>query len=119
MTDASMMAVGNNDSQHEPQDAVCSLVERGVRDMRKILMLLLVVGGLGAFGGGRAHAVPMSASPIELAREAASLIQEARVYCYNRRTGRFLHWGHCRRHVVRRVYCYNRRTGRFLHWGRC
>jgi hypothetical protein len=58
------------------------------------------------------------------ASEPNPLIQESRVFCYNRRTGRFLHWGHCRRQVVRRVvrprvYCYNRRTGRFLHWGSC
>jgi len=43
---------------------------------------------------------------------------DARVFCYNTNTGRFLHWGPCRR-TVPRVYCYNRRTGRFLHWGAC
>ncbi|MGD9545074.1 MAG: hypothetical protein AB7F41_14980 [Methylocystis sp.] len=58
------------------------------------------------------------------ALEDASIVEQARVFCYNRYTGRFLHWGRCARRHVRhharpRVYCYNRRTGRFLHWGHC
>lgn len=48
---------------------------------------------------------------------------DARVFCYNRHTGRFLHWGYCHRyHYYRRhprVFCYNRHNGRFLHWGHC
>ena len=63
----------------------------------------------------------------EIARAGAPnpLVHESRVFCYNRYSGRFLHWGSCRRYrVVRRsvrprVFCYNRRTGRFLHWGSC
>jgi hypothetical protein len=49
--------------------------------------------------------------------EPSSLVQEARVYCYDRYSGRFKHWGPCRR--VPRVYCRNRYTGQFLHWGSC
>ena len=59
------------------------------------------------------------APPVE---ETSPLVQEAQTYCYNRYSGRFLHWGSCRRRVVRtpgRTYCYNRRTGQFLHWGSC
>lgn len=73
-----------------------------------------------------AFASPLAgASVINDAREDAAPIEEARVFCYNRYTGRFLYWGHCRRTVRRhyayrpRVYCYNRYTGRFLHWGSC
>ena len=62
----------------------------------------------------------------ELAKtDSPSLVQDARIFCYNTRNGRFLHWGSCggRRIVFRptvpRVYCRMRYSGRFLHWGRC
>ncbi|HTZ68919.1 MAG TPA: hypothetical protein VMB83_15915 [Roseiarcus sp.] len=50
-----------------------------------------------------------------------SSLAEARVYCYNRYTGAFLHWGYCSHHYSTpgRTYCYNRYTGEFLNWGSC
>lgn len=72
-----------------------------------------------------AAVTPASPAPIFEALESASMVQEARWYCYSRRSGRFLHWGRCgrprayrpRHHY--RYYCVSRATGRFLHWGRC
>jgi hypothetical protein len=50
-----------------------------------------------------------------------SSLAEARVYCFNRYTGEFLHWGSCYRHYSTpgRTYCFNRYTGEFLNWGSC
>jgi hypothetical protein len=45
-----------------------------------------------------------------------SSLAEARVYCYDRYTGAFLHWGAC---YPGRTYCYDTNTGEFLHWGAC
>lgn len=106
--------------------------------MRKILIAICAVLGLAALTPApEASAAPVSgAAAIVDSLNAGSMIQEARVYCYNRYTGRFLHWGSCwrprhyyyyrpyhrhhfRRHYHYRVYCYSRRTGRFLHWGHC
>ncbi len=104
--------------------------------MRKIMIAILAVAGFGILvSANEVSAAPASGAPIIQSLDAGSLIQEARVFCYNRYTGRFLHWGSCggrhyyyrrhyhyyRPHYHRhyRVYCYNRRTGRFLHWGHC
>jgi len=53
-----------------------------------------------------------------------SSLAEARVYCYDRYTGEFLHWGACYQYysyayyrTPGRTYCYDRYTGNFLHWG--
>ena len=50
-----------------------------------------------------------------------SSLAEARVYCYDRYTGAFLHWGACYQYYSTpgRTYCYDRNTGSFLHWGEC
>jgi hypothetical protein len=50
-----------------------------------------------------------------------SSLSEARVYCFNRYTGEFLHWGSCYQpaRTPGRTYCYDRYTGGFLHWGSC
>ena len=91
--------------------------------MRRLLIALFAAASVCSVGPEEAVAAPVNAAAIAAAFDAASMVQDARVYCYNARTGRFLHWGHCYRHrrVYRhpRVYCYNRRTGRFLHWGHC
>ena len=70
---------------------------------------------------------PASAGPLmgadSLAQETTpELVQEARIFCYNTYSGRFLHWGSCGGYRVSyrpRVYCRNRYSGQFLHWGRC
>ena len=51
-----------------------------------------------------------------------SSLAEARVYCYDRNTGEFLHWGSCYYRAYTtpvRTYCYDRNTGEFLHLGSC
>ena len=91
---------------------------------RKALAVGLAVAGIYISIPNTSLAVPASgAAIIDLLRDQP-LVQDARVFCYNRRTGRFMHWGRCGRYRVYRrvrprVYCYSRRTGRFLHWGRC
>ena len=82
-------------------------------ETRKVLVAMAAAAGLYA-----SLPRPSGSAILDLMREN-SLAQKARVFCYNRRTGRFLHWGSCQRRTRPRVYCYNRRTGRFLHWGSC
>jgi hypothetical protein len=90
--------------------------------MRNILIALLMIGGVGFFTESGAVALPGAAPSLD-AVTPPSPTEQARVYCFNRYTGAFLHWGSCSRPVYRRTpgrtYCYNRRTGRFLHWGAC
>ena len=83
--------------------------------MRAILIALLATGMLGT---SSAFAVPVNGAAINGAAEVISPVQNARVFCYNRYTGRFKHWGSCRSSIPR-VYCRNRYTGRFLYWGAC
>jgi hypothetical protein len=92
--------------------------------MRKILLTLVFAGGLSLLAPMTTSAGPANGSAIPGAVADNPLVQQARVFCYNRRSGRFLHWGYCGRHYVRhysrpRVYCMNRRTHRFIHWGHC
>lgn len=86
--------------------------------MRKIVALAAFAAGLSILGASQTIAAPASGSAILDALKATSPIQDARVFCYNRYSGRFLHWGHCQRSVPR-VYCRNRYTKRFLYWGAC
>jgi len=90
---------------------------------RKLLVMSAVAAGIVVSSSGSLTAAPASPGGILELLKSDSLVQDVRVFCYNRATGRFLHWGYCGRRVVRRsvprVYCYNRRTGRFLHWGHC
>jgi hypothetical protein len=86
--------------------------------MRKIIILAATVAGLGILSTSQSMGAPASGGAILDALKSTSPIQDARVFCYNRHSGRFLHWGHCRRSVPR-VYCRNRYTKRFLYWGAC
>jgi hypothetical protein len=79
--------------------------------MRKIFMALLFAAGLSIVTPVTASATPTMGASVGNAFKSGSLVQEARVYCYNRYTGRFLHWGSCggyRRHYhyYRRHYYY-------------
>jgi hypothetical protein len=93
--------------------------------MRKWVLGVCAAAALAAGAtADEAEAAPANGLPIFQSQQVASPIQEARVFCYNRYTGRFLYWGYCRRPRPRfysrpRVYCYNRYSGRFLHWGSC
>lgn len=88
--------------------------------MRNIMVITLAAGALAALSASSALAVPISGSAMQDAVQATSSVQQARLYCYDRNTGEFLHWGPCDRP---RVYCrhherYSSRY-RFLHWGAC
>lgn len=77
-----------------------------------------------AFGMLLALQAPASTAPVSGAGLFGSvenpLVHAARLVCVNRRSGRIIHYGPCRRRIiVRRYYCKNRFTGRFLYWGRC
>jgi hypothetical protein len=95
--------------------------------MRKLVHLGMAAVMATLFIVPDVEALPLSGAAVVEQADSSSqdMVQEARVFCYNRYTGRFLHWGSCaprrvvRRRSVPRVYCYNRRTGRFLHWGHC
>lgn len=93
--------------------------------MRRSLMMIAAAGLMLVSVSSGASALPTAGPGLGGLAEGNPLVEQARVFCYNRYTGRFLHWGHCRRRPVYRrvsrprVYCYNRRTGRFLHWGSC
>jgi len=88
--------------------------------MRKFLSVLLAASSI-AMAAPESEAAVAPASPASIfeALESASMVQDARVICVNRRTGRVVRWGPCKRRVTYRVYCRNRRTKAFLHWGSC
>ena len=65
-----------------------------------------------------ASALPYGLSDSASVEDAHSSIDEARLFCYRRSSGRFLHWGACYQNAPR-VYCRNHWTGEFLHWGAC
>ena len=100
--------------------------------MRRCFSIVAAAGMIGGMMMSGASAAPTAAGGLGPAAHDNSLVEPVRIYCYNRYTGRFLHWGSCgggyRRPAYRRpvyyrrpgrTYCYNRYTGRFLHWGRC
>jgi hypothetical protein len=72
--------------------------------MRRIIMMLLAAGGVFIFNPTGASAAPASGFIISETIKENPLVQEARVFCYNRYSGRFLHWGSCGGHRVYRHY---------------
>jgi len=89
--------------------------------MRGILLAAAMAATIGIIGAPQSMAAP-AIGGLGRAADAVSSAEDVRVFCYNRYTGRFLHWGACGGgYYYRRprVYCYNRYTGRFLHWGAC
>jgi hypothetical protein len=85
--------------------------------MRKFFLALLIAGGIFSIDASPASAVPVNGSVIASALKSSSPIQDVRLYCYNRYTGRFVHWGPCGgyRHSYHPYYrhYYHRR-----HWHR-
>jgi len=76
--------------------------------MRKIIVMVLAAGGLFICNPMGASAAPASGGVISETIKENPLVQEARVFCYNRYTGRFLHWGSCGgRRVYRHYYYYH------------
>jgi hypothetical protein len=75
------------------------------------LAILLGVAALTSGTSGPAQSAPIAASRIEAKVAASSPIEKVRLYCFNRYTGQFLHWGPCggyRRVYYRPVYHYYR-----------
>jgi hypothetical protein len=74
--------------------------------MRKYLFLLLVAGGISFFGVSGASAAPANGGVIAGMVQSTPLIENVRLYCMNRYTGRFLYWGRCGgyHHYYRRHY---------------
>jgi hypothetical protein len=74
------------------------------------LLSMAVLVGFAAFAfsaSGPARAAPVAASSLAAQVAAPSLTEKTRLYCYNRYTGQFLHWGPCggyRRHYYRPYY---------------
>ena len=64
-------------------------------------MKLLALGSLAItavtlVGTDPSRAVPANGSLIAAGLAGISNVEQVRVFCYNRRTGAFNHWGHCR-----------------------
>ena len=92
--------------------------------MRKFLSLIAAVGLMSVSTVSNTMAMPMDPGSILSSARDMAPTQEARLFCYNRYTGRFLHWGSCGGGYYGyrnrpRVYCRNRYSGRFIHWGAC
>lgn len=86
---------------------------------RYAIKFVLAIGMLLALQAP-ASTAPVSGAGLFGSAAENPLVQNARLVCVNRRSGRIIHYGPCRRRViVRRFYCKNRYTGRFLYWGRC
>lgn len=85
--------------------------------MLKVIRHGLVVAALSFAFAGSALALP-GLSDSSSVGPAYSSVDDARVFCFNRASGRFLHWGSCYRSAPR-VYCKNHWSGEFLHWGSC
>jgi hypothetical protein len=63
--------------------------------MRKFLAIILAAGGMLFFNPLGASALPINGSIQSDSVKLQSPVQQARLYCYNRYSGRFLHWGPC------------------------
>ena len=81
--------------------------------MRKLLIALAAAGGLGLFSLSESVAAPAAGGAIQSLIHNEPLVEQARLYCANRYTGRFLYWGRCggyryypryRRHYHRHYY---------------
>jgi hypothetical protein len=90
----------------------------GVFFMRYIRLLTLAsllgfaaLASIAAWATGPAQSAPVSASSLAAQVAAAPPMEKTRLYCFNRYTGQFLHWGPCggyRRVYYRPVYHYYR-----------
>jgi hypothetical protein len=64
--------------------------------MKKILLALLGVTTLALFGASQSLAAPASGSSIAAGLNDIRNFENVRVFCYNKNTGAFAHWGACR-----------------------
>ena len=75
------------------------------------LAILLGFAALTPLASGPARSAPIAVSSLAAQVAASSPIEKTRLYCFNRYTGQFLHWGPCggyRRVYYRPVYHYYR-----------
>ena len=67
-----------------------------MRFFRLLSMAVLIsIAAFALSAIGPARAAPIAASSLGAQVAAPSLTEKARLYCYNRYNGRFLHWGAC------------------------
>jgi hypothetical protein len=64
--------------------------------MRKMPLALLGVATLALFGANQSLAAPASGSSIVAGSNDIRNVENVRIFCYNRITGKFNHWGPCR-----------------------
>ena len=77
--------------------------------MRKLIIALSTLGGIGLFSAPGVTAMPVDNTGIVDALSADSMIEDVRLYCHRGRV--FLHWGACRSYRPRyysRYYRYRR-----------
>ena|SRR5947209_3199195 len=91
----------------------------GVNMRRKIILLAATVAALDLLSIAQPIAAPAAGGAILGALKATSSIQDARTLCYNKYTGKFLNWGHCKPIKRVRIGCRDKFTKRFLYWGAC
>jgi hypothetical protein len=75
------------------------------------LAVILSFAALGSLTTSPAQSAPIAASSLAAQVAATSPIEKTRLYCFNRYTGQFLHWGACggyRPRYYRRPYYYRR-----------
>jgi hypothetical protein len=92
--------------------------------MFKSITTFATAGAMLIIGASASWAGPISAAPLLDLQKSASPIEQTRLFCYNRYTGRFLHWGSCGggyrpRYSRPRIFCRTTYGHRFLHWGAC
>jgi hypothetical protein len=63
--------------------------------MRKFATSLLAAAAISGLSAMSAFAMPMNAAKVGDSVKAETPVQDVRLYCYNRYTGQFLHWGPC------------------------
>jgi hypothetical protein len=86
--------------------------------MRKLLILFLAAAGFWSLGAIGAIGAPVIGAGVPRQSPADNLIQDARLYCYDTHTGRFIHWGACGHggHHVRHWRHHHHWHWRHWHW---
>jgi len=65
--------------------------------INRLLTLAILLGfvALASLATGPAQSAPIAPASLAAQAAATSPIEKTRLYCYNRYTGQFLHWGPC------------------------
>ncbi|MBB4196247.1 hypothetical protein CCR94_12215 [Rhodoblastus sphagnicola] len=91
-----------------------------MRLIRFLLLAIMFGVAVPALTPQSVQAAPVAALSLANQTAAPDLTEKTRLYCYNRYTGRFLHWGPCyrRHHYYRRHYYYRPHYWHRRHWHR-